>query len=164
MQFTAQDLLDSANRPPAPNFDSKLLVIKQPRRIQDEEDNTIFIGEVTNTSPDRVAVAPVAKLTLMKNGRQVDTADHDFPDLPPGAHVPMMFRYDGDPKPFDTMNFDWKPTQSYASADQDHAQLVAKVINEQTQRGSTEVNFTQVYRYLYVHITGTVTNNGHAVA
>jgi hypothetical protein len=163
-EFTAQDLLDSANRPPAPTFDPKFLVIKTPRRMRNEEDDTVFLGEVTNTSPDQVAVAPVATLNLTRGGREVDSAEHDFPDLPPGAHVPVFFRYDGEPKAFDTMNFAWKPTQSYTAADPQHAQLVATVATHEQLRGDTTVNFTQTYRYNYIHVTGTIANKGGAAA
>jgi hypothetical protein len=163
-EFTAQDLLDSVNRPPPPAFDSKLLVIKTPRRMSDEEHNTVFLGEVNNTSPDQVAVAPVAILTLTKGGQEVDSAEHDFPDLPPGAHVPVFFHYDGEPKAFDEMHFVWKPTQAYAVADHNHAQLVATITSHEAQRGSTEVNFTQIFRYTYIHVLGSITNQGHAPA
>ena len=46
-----------------------------------------------------------------------------------------------EPKSFDTIDFDWKPTQSYAESE--GAQLVATVATQETLRGSTEVNFTQ---------------------
>jgi hypothetical protein len=163
-EFTADDLLKSANRPPSPPFDTHLLVVKTPRRMQDEEENQIYLGEVTNSSPNEVAIAPVAMLTIKKNGEVVDSAEHDFPDLAPGAPVPVFFRYDADPRSFDTIEITWKPTKFYTFADGQHAQLTATIASHPVARGSTQVNFTREYRYNYAKVTGTVDNQGQAPA
>ncbi len=163
-EFTADDLLKSANRPPSPPFDTHLLTVKTPRRMEDEEQNQVYLGEVTNSSPDRVAIAPVAMLKIKKNGEVVDSAEHDFPDLAPGAHVPVFFRYDADPRTFDTIELTWKPTQSYAVADGQHPQLTVTIASHPVARGSTQVNFTREYRYNYAKVTGMVDNQGQAPA
>ena len=163
-EFTADDLLKSANRPPSPPFDTRLLVVKTPRRMQDEEENQIYLGEVTNGSPNEVAIAPVAMLTIKKHGEVIDSAEHDFPDLAPGAHVPVFFRYDADPRSFDTIEIAWKPTKFYTVADGQHPQLTATVASHPLARGSTEVNFTREYRYVYAKVTGTIDNQGQAPA
>lgn len=163
-EFTADDLLKSANRPPSPPFDTRLLVVKTPRRMQDEEENQIYLGEVTNSSPDQVAIAPVAMLSIKKNGEVIDSAEHDFPDLVPGAHVPVFFGYNADPRTFDTIEITWKPTKLYTLTDGQHAKLTATIASHPLARGSTEVNFTREYRYTYAKVTGTIDNQGQAPA
>ncbi|HEV2675367.1 MAG TPA: FxLYD domain-containing protein [Aliidongia sp.] len=161
VDVTAQDLLDSAHNPPAPAFDAQqLLAIKMPRRITDEEHNTGYLGEVTNTSADQVAIAPQATVILTKNGKEVDRATHDFPDLVPGQHVPLFFGYDGDPTAFDTIKFVWRPTWSYTLGAPRHGQLVATVETKSLERGENVLNFNQVFHYRYVHVTGTLENKG----
>jgi hypothetical protein len=161
VKFTAEDLLDSVED--APPFDAHLLVVKTPRRMADEDENTVFLGEVTNTSPNQTAIAPVATMTLTRNGQTVESAEHEFPDLAPGAHVPVYFRYDGDPRSFDAMVFTWKPTQSYAVGAARYPKLVATVGKHELGRGE-DSDFDRVYHYVYQRVTGTIVNNGEGAA
>lgn len=161
VEASVQDLLDSAHSPAAPTFDAQqLLAIKTPRRVTNEEHKTGYLGEVTNTSPDQVAIAPQATVILTKNGKEVDRGTHDFPDLVPGQHVPLFFGYDGPATAFDTMKFVWRPTQSYTVGAPRHAQLTATVEAKSLEHGETVLNGNQLFRYTYVHVTGTMENTG----
>jgi hypothetical protein len=164
VEYTFDDLMTiPENAPPAPDFDSRLLSIKMPRRFTTEKLDTVFLGELTNTSPDQVMVAPTVKLTLTRNGRKVDSADRSFADLPPGAHVPIFFHYDGETKAFDSMNFDWKPAKSYTFGAAGHPQLITTVTSQKLE-DSDSLHLTEVVKYKFIRVHGTIANKGNRVA
>jgi hypothetical protein len=167
VEYTFDDLMTiPENAPPAPDFDTKLLTIKTPRRMTSEQLDTVYLGELTNTSPDQVAIAPVVTLSLIRGGRKIDSADHSFPDLAPGAHVPVFFHFEGDPTAFDTMNFNWKPAKAYAAAAPNHPQLVT-VVKTQKLESSDSLHPGRGhdrFSYMFMRVHAAVTNRGNKEA
>jgi hypothetical protein len=158
VEYTVDDLLAiPENAPPAPDFDMRLLVVKEPRRLRNEYGDTIFLGELVNTSPDQVALAPSVTLTVSRHGKKVDSAERHFPDLAPGAHVPVFFHYTGETRAFDAMSFDWKPAKAYTAGTARHPLLVATV-----QSQKLESSGAQPYRHAYksMRVQGTIANKG----
>jgi hypothetical protein len=160
VEYTFDDVMNTPeNAPPAPDFDTHALVITTPRRMKSELLDTVFLGELTNTSPDRVAIAPTVKLTLTRGGTTIDSAEHHFPDLAPGAHVAVFFHYEGPTRSFDRMNFVWKPTKSYLQGAPRHPRLVTTVLS-QKQESSDTLHVAERFRYWFIRVHGSITNQG----
>ena len=164
VDYEPEDLLRSANNAPPASFDTRQFRIIPPRRLRDEEGETVWLGEVVNTSTTQAAICPTVGLTLVRGGQALRHAEHVFPDIPPGAHVPVFFRFGDSPLPFDSMRFEWKPAQAYRYGDDTHPQLTATVATREVSLARTTVNFTREYSYPWDHVTGTILNQGSAPA
>jgi hypothetical protein len=161
VEFKPEDLFEvPEGAPSATLFDTSLLVVKTPRRMRDENGGTVFLGEVTNTSPNIVAANPTVTLVLTRGGKTVDKATRSFADLLPGVHVPLFFSYDGVTKAFDGITFLWKPTPSYVLDDAKHSRLSSSV---QTRKlmSSDDLPGRHIVKYAFERISGTVVNEGN---
>lgn len=161
VDFKPEDLFEvPEGTPSAPLFDTSLLVVKTPRRMRDENGGTVFVGEVSNSSPNIVAANPTVTLVLTRGGKTVDKATRSFADLLPGVHVPLFFSYDGVTKAFDGITFLWKPTPSYALSDPKHSRLSASI---QTRKAMTSDDLPgrHIVRYAFERINGTIVNEGN---
>ena len=132
--------------------------------MNDIEGKLWFVGEVVNRSPDRTAVAPSVQLGIVKNGHVVETRDLSFNDLPPGAHSPVSFTWDGEPRDVQNFTYRWKPALGYLAAAADHPHLETAVTGRKMTPGSVTVNFSYTYRFVTAEVQGTVTNRGDATA
>ena len=162
--YSLLDILRSAPGSSAPMFDTSLLTITQPRAMKDVDDHLYFVGEVTNHSPNMTALAPAVGMTIFKNGRKLETTDLEFSDLPPGAHAPAWFTWDGAYNDIDHYQFKWKPVQARPSAQPHQARLVTTLDSKTLTPTNVEVNFSYTFRYVTADCHGTVTNRGDATA
>jgi hypothetical protein len=155
-----EDLLAKPEGAPAdPDFDTHAFVIQTPRRMRDERLMTVFLGELTNTSPNMVAVAPELTLTLFRGGKMVDTAKHFYPDITPGAHVPLFFRYSDATKAFDHMQFVWKTPKRYTAGSSSHPNLTTSIQSKKLM-SVDDLPGTHIFKYLFQRVECTVTNTG----
>jgi hypothetical protein len=145
-------------------FDTSLLTIATPRPMKDTEGSLYYVGEVVNRSPDRTAVSPSVRMNVVKGGRVRESSDLDLCDLPPGAHSPIFFRWSGDPRDIDRLQFVWKPVQGYAAAEAHHPRLEATITSRKMTPGTVTVNFSYTYHYVSAEVQGTVTNRGDTTA
>lgn len=160
VNYTLEDLLSKPeNAPQAPDFDFRSISITTPRRLTTEKLDTVYLGEMVNNSPDQVAITPQVTLTLTRDGRKVDAAERAFPDLVPGAHIPVFFHYEGEARAFNGTRFDWKAAKSYRLNSPGHAQL-ATTLQSQTLESSDSLKVAIVRRFSFVRVHGTVTNKG----
>ncbi len=162
--YSLLDLLRSAPNSSAAMFDTRLLTVSQPRPMNDIDGKLYFVGEVVNHSTDTTAIAPTVGMTLFKGGRKLESTDLEFSDLPPGAHSPAYFTWDGGPRDIDRFQFHWKPVQSYPAGASGHPQLQTTITNKKLTPGTVEVNFTSTYHFVTADVEGTVTNRGSSTA
>ena len=161
VDFKPEDVLDTPEGTSSLSpFDTRLLNVVTPRRLLDEVGKPVFLGEVTNTSPNMVAVSPTVTLILKRGGKTIDKATRSFADLVPGAHVPVFFRYDGTTKAFDGMEFQWAPIKSYSLGDPKHARLTATVESQKRMTADEAIGHHSPYKYLCVQVHGKIVNEG----
>jgi hypothetical protein len=128
--------------------------------MRDEFERTIFLGEVANTSPDMVAIAPTVTVVLTRGGKTVDKATRSFADLGPGTRVPVFFHYDSEPKAFDGISFVWQPMKSYRLGDSRHARFSTSVQSSK-QMSSEDLKIPRgKLKYSFERVNGTLINNG----
>ena len=158
VDFEPEDLLRTTNTPPPASFDTKQFRIVPPRRMEDEDGETVFLGEVVNSSNTQTAISPTLSLTLSRGGHVIQKGDHVFPDMPAGAHLPLFFSFLEGPPAFDDMRFDWKPAQGYTVGNPGFPQLtvLVKSHNDAVIAGSSSAH----PQYHRLHVTGDVTNRG----
>ena len=157
------DLLRSAPNSTAAMFDTRMLTVSQPRAMNDIDGHLYFVGEVVNHSTDTTAIAPTVGMMLYKGGHRLESTDLEFSDLPPGAHSPAFFTWDGNPGDINHFEFRWKPVQAYTPG-QPHPRLETTITSKTLTPGTLQVNFGPVFHYVSAEVHGTVTNRGDALA
>ncbi len=158
------DLLRSAPNSTAAMFDTRMLTVSQPRAMNDIDGHLYFVGEVVNHSTDTTAIAPAVGMTLFKGGRRLESTDLEFSDLPPGAHSPAYFTWDGAPRDIDHFEFHWKPVQAYTQGQPHHPRLETTITSKKMTPGSLTVNFGPVFHFVTAEVHGSVTNRGDTLA
>ncbi|WP_419805181.1 FxLYD domain-containing protein [Terriglobus sp.] len=162
--LSAIDILHTASANAANLFDTSLLTVTKPRPMNDTDGNLWFVGEVTNRSPDRIAIAPAVQLLIQRGGHTLETRDLSLSDLPPRGHVPVSFEWGGEAAEVQQIVYRWKPVLSYPKTRANPTQLVISVENRTRTPGSVTVNFSYTYHFVTEKVQGTVTNHGDAIA
>jgi hypothetical protein len=161
VDFKPEDVIDTPEGTSSlSSFDTRLLQVQTPRRLRDEAGKPVFLGEVTNTSPNMVAVSPTVTLVLTRGGKTIDKATRSFADLVPGAHVPVFFRYDGATKAFDGMTFQWSSIKSYTLGDAKHARLITSVESHKQMTADEAIGHKSEYKYICERVNGKIVNEG----
>lgn len=139
-------------------FDSQLLTLTPPRRMLDEIERDFMFAELTNKSPDYVALDAVMKLSIFNGATDLKMRSAwPLPDrIYPGDRVPI--RLNGqDSSRYTEVKVDWLPMKR-AALPGPRAKLELNVENTEAGIGTGTLNFTYRYRYKYVTVHGRVRN------
>ena len=150
-----------------PRFDMRQLQVVAPRQMKDAQGTAIYLGEVINTSQVEVVSRPTLAIELLRHGQNFQRGQRTFPDLPPGARMPILLRFSsGGPGAFDGMRFEWKAANGYAFNDADHAHLKASVVTHAFEHVQQEAGGSGSGgdRSPWMQVTGRLTNYGRRVA
>ena len=152
-ELTLAELLDENFR----FFDTAQLKFYGPRRLKDEAQYPVYLGEIGNDSPDSIVLKPRLTIRFFNDFDEVSTVRvAPAAMLYPGERLPFRIKVKA---PYTRYQLEWANMKGAPlPGPREPAQI--SIIKRTAERGSVLVNFSHRYAYKYVSYRGILENTG----